>query len=57
MYNKYTGHIIGFTHLGDINDDLMKLENDSDHPPIAKQVLALMVRGLLFKLELCPLLN
>ena len=51
VYNKYTGHIIGFTHLGDINDDLMKLENDSDHPPIAKQVLALMVRGLLFKLE------
>ena len=43
--DKYTGHIIGFTHLGGINDDLMKLEN------IAKQVLALMVRALLFKLE------
>ena len=51
VYNKYSGEIIGFTHLGDINDELTKLEQDNDHPPIATHVLALMVRGLLFKLE------
>ena len=51
VYNKYSGEIIGFTHLGDINDELMKLEQDGDHPPVATHVLALMVRGLLFKLE------
>ena len=51
VYNKYSGEIIGFTHLGDINDELMKLEQEGDHPPVATHVLALMVRGLLFKLE------
>ena len=51
VYNKYSGEIIGFTHLGDINDELTKLEQDTDHPPIATHVLTFMVRGLLFKLE------
>ena len=51
VYNKYSGEIIGFTHLGDINDELTKLEQEGDHPPVATHVLALMVRGLLFKLE------
>ena len=52
VYNKYNGEIIGFTHLGDINDELQKLEQQHiDHPPVAKHILALIVRGLLFKLE------
>ena len=37
VYNKYSGEIIGFTHLGDINDKLMKLEQ-GDHPPVATHV-------------------
>ena len=44
VYNKHTGKIIGFTSLGDINDELLKMEQEGEHPPIAKQVLALMLR-------------
>ena len=51
VYNKNSIEIIGFTHLGDINDELTKLEQDGDYLPVATNVLALMVRGLLFKLE------
>ena len=47
--------IVGFISLGDINDQLLELErdcqNDKEHPPIAKHVLVLMVRGVFFKLE------
>ena len=51
MYNKYSGEMIGFTHLGDINNELMKLEQGNEHPPIANHVLTIMIRGILFKLE------
>ena len=55
VYDKYTGEIVGFISLGDINDQLLELErdcqNNEEHPPIAKHVLALMVRGIFFKLE------
>lgn len=51
VYNKHTGEIIGFTNLGDINDDLLRLEQEGERPLIAKQVLALMVRGIMFKLN------
>ena len=52
VYNKFTGEIVGFTHLGDVNDDLRRLEEGTDQPPsVATHTLALMVRGLLFKLE------
>ena len=47
VYNKHSGEMIGFTHLGDINDKRMKLEQGDEHPPIAKYVFAIMVRGLL----------
>ena len=53
VYNKHSGEMIGFTHLGDINSELMKLEQGTERPPIAKHVWTIMVRGLLFKLE-CP---
>ncbi len=55
IYDKYSGHIIGFTHLGDVNDILRQLEaacsDDSRHPPVSKHILVLMVRGIFFKLE------
>ena len=51
IYNKISGEIVGFTNIGDINQELLRLEQESDHPTVAKQILVLMVRGLLFKLE------
>ena len=37
VYNKYSGEIIGLTNEGDINDDLLRLEQTAgEHPPIAK---------------------
>lgn len=51
VYNKHSGEMIGFTHLGDINNELMKLEQGNERPPIVKHILTIMVRGLLFKLE------
>ena len=51
VYNKTSGEIVGFINIGDINQQLLRLEQEDDHPPIAKQVLVIMVRGLMFKLE------
>ena len=52
VYNKNCGEVIGFVNLGDINQQLLILERQEDeHPPVAKQILALMVRGMMFKLE------
>ncbi len=48
VFNKYSGKIIGFTELGTINDDLLRLEQEEEeHPNFAKYVLAIMVRGTL----------
>ena len=49
VYNKHSGEIIGFTSLGDINDSLLSLEQEGEQPQVAKQLLTLMVRGLMFK--------
>ncbi len=51
VYNKHSGEIMGFTSLGDINDDLLRLEQDSELPKVAKQLLTIMVRGILFHLN------
>lgn len=51
VYNKYSGSIIGFTDLGDVNNELMRLQQDGKHPPIASHVLVLMVRVIFFKLH------
>ena len=51
VYNKTSGEIVGFINIGDINQQLLRLEQEDDHPPIPKQVLIIMVRGLMFKLE------
>ena len=47
VYHKYSGKIIGFTSLGDVNDELVKMEKDGELQ-LAKHVL---VRRILFKLE------
>ena len=51
VYNKHSGSIIGFTDLGDINNELMRPQQDGEHPPIANHVLVLMVRGIFFRLQ------
>lgn len=51
IYNKYSGEIIGFTNLSDINDELLQIEQGGEQPAVAKHVLILMVRGIMFKLE------
>ena len=40
-----TGNVIGFCNLGSIiNDELLRYEHVEDsHPPVAKQILAVMV--------------
>ena len=52
VYDK-TANIIGFcNHLGKINDELLQYEHSEDvHPPVAKQILVVMIRGLFFKFE------
>ena len=57
VYNKHTSEIVGFVSLGDINNSILDLQRDMDkaanpsHPPNATHLLALMVRGVFFKLE------
>ena len=55
VYDKFTGGVIGFINLGNINDELLSLEqeflSDQDHRPIANHLLVLMVRGIFLKLE------
>ena len=55
IYDKFDGEIVGFTNHGCVNDELLKLEqecrSDTSHPPVAKQLLVLMVRGIFFKLD------
>ena len=51
VYNKFAGEVVGFTSLGDINDDLLQLEREDEHPAIAKQVLGLMVRGIMVNFQ------
>ena len=44
--------MISFTDLGDINNELVKHEQDTvQHPPIATHVLTLMGRGFLLKIK------
>ena len=52
VYDKFTGNVIGFCNLGTISDELLQLENTTDiHPPVAKQILAIMIRGVFFKFD------
>ncbi len=53
VYNKFNGEVIGFTHLGDVNDqfDVLEQKDGSRVHKVATHILVIMVRGLLFKLE------
>ena len=56
VYNKQQVSLIGFTNLGDTNNNLLKFESvlpgDVQYQqPLVKSMLALMVRGLFFKLN------
>ena len=57
VLDKHTGALIGYTHLGDINDHLMQFEKSLSHsftpatPKLAKTMMVLMVRGLFKKLQ------
>lgn len=55
IYDKYSGHLIGFVSLGEVNDLLLnmgqKCTDNSQHPPVSKHIFVLMVRGLFFKFE------
>ena len=54
MYDKYTGKLIGFTDLGDINSHLLSLEQslvDSKLKPLATTIMTFIVRGLFSHLQ------
>ena len=56
VYDKHQGCLIGFTNLGDTNNNLLKFESALSgegqyQQPLATSVLVLMVRGLFFKLN------
>ena len=50
VYNKHTGQVVGFTHLGDVNEDLKKLEErvngTTEKPIMATHMLSFMIRGM-----------
>ena len=50
VYHKHTGQVVGFVHLGEVNNDLETLERRvngvADEPTIATHMLSLMVRGI-----------
>lgn len=55
VYDKHEGHLISFTNLGDINNQLLEFEatltQDKKDPLLASSMLVLMVRGLFQKLN------
>ena len=54
VYDKHHARVIGFVQIGEVNDELAQFEqtdNVNEHPPIAKHVLALMVRGVFSSLH------
>ena len=56
VYNKHIGRLIGFTDLGSINNHLSVFErliNEGEviAKPLAKSMLAIMLKGLLIPLK------
>ena len=58
VYDKNGCHLHGFVNLGDINDQLLLLEQsthctvtDKPHTQLATHMLTIMVRGIFIKLE------
>ena len=47
VFNKHSGQIIGFVDIGDINNEIEKLEETINKPPeLAKSMLVFMIREL-----------
>ena len=62
VYNKSTGRLVGFCDLGEVNNHLLAFERSlqdsgsvSRHPPLAKTIMVIMVRGLFTPLRLLNL--
>ena len=51
VYDKHTGSVVGFIHLGDILALERECRDDQEHAPVATHLLVQMVRGIFFKLE------
>lgn len=55
MYDKYTGNLIGYTDLGEVNNHLTfqrMVESDMSKPAqLAKSMLTFMVKGLFTELK------
>ena len=53
VYDKNENQVIGFVDLGELNNDLVRLEQSEgdQHPPVATHMLALMVRGIFTNLR------
>ena len=55
VYDKTGVSLHGFINLGDVNEQLLQLEeqtvNDKPHVELATHMLTLMVRGIFTKLE------
>lgn len=53
VYDKHENQVIGFVDLGELNNDLGRLEQSEgdQHPPVANHMLALMVRGIFTNLQ------
>lgn len=59
VYDKHSGHMVGFVNIGDINSHLLAFEhslhNNSDdreeEQVLAKTMMAMMVRGIFTKLR------
>ncbi len=56
VYKKMSGELVGFVNLGDVNENLMQLDQQlqqvsSESPALASSVFVLMVRGLFTSLK------
>lgn len=55
VYDKHSGQLIGFMNIGDVNNQLLQLEQQCKHetplPKLATHMLTFMVRGLLSSLD------
>ncbi len=51
VYDKHTSQVIGFTELGNLNDQFDELEKQDANPSIATHILGIMVRGVFSSLR------
>ena len=51
VYDKYETKVIGFVELGDVNDQLDKLQSGNLKPEVATYVLTIMVLGIFINLR------